>query len=171
MSEISPISAAAPLTSTSAAASASEAAAPEIQFPSGADLENYQAGKAKKQDVTNTLKNLKKSGQMEYSGAYFGFIGKDCIYVKGNGKMTYGQLRHGLGVPPRVLSETNGKKLQDDQKISGQVRVNVEDIGWYAITPEYSNEAADIRAQRAAGNHFAGYDRAISYDEVVKLAK
>ena len=84
--------------------------------------------------------------------------------------MTYGELRENLGIPPKVLSETNGKKLTDNQIVK-ETKIYLDDIGWYETTPESPEEASDIRAQRRYGNNYAGYSKAISNKEIIKQLK
>lgn len=118
-----------------------------------------------KKSVQNTLKSNKKNIELHEP-----WIGSDYITFKGNGKMTYGELRQNLGIPPKVLSETNGTKLTDNQIVK-ETKIYLDDIGWYETTPESQEEASDIRAQRKYGNNYAGYSKAITDDEILKQLK
>ena len=147
-----------------AASSSTEASKPDISFPDSG-LDDYLTGKNTKETVKNTLRAHKQNIELHVP-----WIGSDYIIYKGDGKTTYGTLRQNLGIPPRVLSETNGKNLSDDQIVK-DTKIYLEDIGWYETTPQFEGEAADIRAQRSYGNHFAGYNRSVTNDEVKAYLK
>ena len=135
----------------------------EVNFPSDTD-EVIAAGNTK-QGVIRTLKGNKKNIELNTP-----WIGTDYIIFKGNGKMTYGQLREQLGIPPKVLSETNDKRLRDEQIVKN-VRINIEDIGWYERPRMDEMEARDVRFQRSHGNNHAGYDRAITNKEIINFLR
>lgn len=118
-----------------------------------------------KESVENTLKANKQNIELNIP-----WIGTDYIIYKGDGKTTYGQLRENLGIPAQVLSETNNKRLADDQLVD-ETRINLNDIGWYRVMPQSDIEAQDIKAQRRYGNHYAGYDRAVTNNDVIKYLK
>lgn len=144
--------------------SAPETSKPDISFPDSG-LDDYLTGKNLKETVKNTLRANKQNIELHEP-----WIGSDYIIYKGDGKTTYGTLRQNLGIPPRVLSETNGKNLSDDQIVKN-TKIYLEDIGWYETTPQFEGEAADIRAQRNYGNHFAGYVRSVNNNEVKAYLK
>ncbi|CDE45394.1 unknown [Clostridium sp. CAG:768] len=145
--------------------SASEANNINISFSYSDNTEDIvnQANTAK--SVKNTLRGNKKNIELHEP-----WIGSDYIIFKGNGKMTYGDLRQNLGIPPKVLSETNGKRLTDNQIVK-ETKIYLDDIGWYETTPMSAAEASDIRAQRRYGNNYAGYSKAISNKEIIKQLK
>ena len=132
---------------------------PDISFPDSG-LDDYLTGQGLKETVKNALHAYKDNIELHEP-----WIGSDYIMYKGDGKTTYGTLRQNLGIPPKVLSETNNKRLSDDQIVK-DAKIYLEDIGWYETTPQFEGEAADIRAQRNYGNHFAGYRRTVNNNEV-----
>lgn len=144
---------------------ASEANNVNISFNYSGNTEDVVNQAATKKSVQNTLKSNKKSIELHEP-----WIGSDYITFKGNGKMTYGELRKNLGIPPKVLSETNGKKLSDNQIVK-ETKIYLDDIGWYETTPESPEEASDIKAQRRYGNNYAGYTKALSNEEILKQLK
>ena len=144
---------------------ASENNGVNISFNYGANSEDVVNQAATKKNVEHTLKANKENIELHQP-----WIGSNYITFKGNGKMTYGELRHILGIPPKVLSETNGKKLTDNQIVK-ETKIYLDDIGWYETIPQSSEEASDIRAQRRYGNHYAGYSRALSNEEILKQLK
>lgn len=142
--------------------SANEANDINISFNYGTNTEDVINQSNTKASVQNTLKANKKNIELHEP-----WIGSDYINFTGDGKMTYGQLRQQLGIPPKVLSETNGKKLTDNQIVKN-TKIYLDDIGWYETTPQSSEEASDIRAQRRYGNNYAGYTKAISNEDILK---
>jgi len=140
-------------------------ATPDLNFQYGGDVERIYMERNTKESAVNTLKANKNNIELKIP-----WIGTDYIKFNGDGKMTYGQLREQLGIPPKVLSETNGKSLRDEQIVK-DVRINLDDIGWYEIPNMSAEEGRDVRAQRNYGNNYAGYDRAITNDEIIKLLK
>ena len=151
----------APTTSVGAADSGNV----EINFSNSGDIEDRIQRENTKESVQNTLQSNKKDFELKIP-----WIGTDYVIYKGDGKTTYGQLRERLGIPPKVLSETNGKRLTDEQIVE-QTRINLDDIGWYPVTPQSDIEAQDIRAQRNYGNHYAGYDRAVNNNDIKNYLK
>ncbi len=137
-----------------------------INFQNYGPDENYLRAKETKEQVTAFIKANKDN--MELVIPYL--FDCDHIMIAGDGKMTYGELREILGIPPQILSETNNKKLKDTDIVEN-ARVNLTDIGWYPLTPQDSTEAADYRAQREAGNHHAGYDRSLNNEDILKMFK
>jgi len=137
-----------------------------IDFQNYGPDENYLQAKETKKQVTEFIKANKDNMKLVVPFLF------DCDHVKiaGDGKMTYGELREMLGIPPQILSETNNKRLKDTDIVEN-ARINLTDIGWYPVTPQDSTEAADYRAQRKAGNHHAGYDRSITNEDILKMFK
>ena len=125
--------------------------------------ENYQNFQATKKRVKSNLDAYKDKMEIKIP-----FIGTDYLKFKGDGKMTYGQLREMFGIPPKVLSETNNKKLSDDQIVK-DVRINLDDIGWYERIPEDEIEASDTRNMRNYGVHHAGYEKTLTNDDIKKI--
>ena len=132
--------------------------------------EDYYTGQAVKKETTDFIKKHKGSMKLDDSWYHF-IIGEDHITYTPKGKITYGQLRDQLNIPPKVLSETNKKKLKDDQVIQGSVRINLSDIGWYPQTGLSSAEQAVNRNLRANGVPTAGYDRAVTDDDIIDCFK
>ena len=137
----------------------------DITFQYG-DVDEIINRQNTKKGVEQSLKAYK--GNIELN---IPFWGDDYIIFKGDNKMTYGQLRERLGIPGGVLSETNRESLEDDDKIATDTKIYLNDIGWYEVYPEFEGEAADIRAQRRYGNHHAGYQRAVTNDDIKKWLK
>ena len=137
----------------------------EINFQYNNGLERLAAARTTKENVTNTLKQHSKNIELKIP-----FIGDDYIKFKGDGHMTYGQLREQLGIPPKVLSETNNQRLRDEQIVK-DTKIYLNDIGWYEIPDMDELEGRDARAQRSYGNHYAGYERSLTNDEVVKILR
>lgn len=129
--------------------------------------EDFQQGQITKENVKNTLNANKKN--IELNTYSWQFWKDDNIEIKGDGKMTYGQLREKLGIVPGVLSKTNGKKLNDNMIVK-DATVNLSDIGWYE-TRYNPEEAADIRFQRRNGNPYAGYDRSVTDNDIINWLK
>lgn len=103
---------------------------------------------------------------------YHVFVGEDYITYKPKGNITYGQLREQLGIPPKVLSETNNKRLKDDVVIPKEgVKINLLDIGWYPQSGLSREDCAVNNNLRANGILTAGYDRAISNEEIISMFK
>ena len=81
--------------------------------------------------------------------------------------MTCRQLREMLKIPPGFLSNTNGKRLKDTDIVE-DLKVNLSDIGWYEHS--YGEfEASSIRVRRNHGEYWAGYNSAISNDEIKQI--
>ncbi len=167
MTEINSIGAANSLPKTTTVSNSAESQPGNISFPQSDD--DYTRGQAVTEDVKQNLKSLKNNIKLDE--ALFGLFGTDNIRVTGDGKMTYGQLRDKLGIPPRILGQVNNKELKDSDIIKGEVRVNLEDIGWYETTPQFDFEAQDNQYQRANGNYTAGYDRQISNEDIKNILK
>jgi hypothetical protein len=156
----------------SASADASVAAAPKdasgaIAFPqyNAIDDENYHRAKIVKQETENNFKNLK--GRMElHDNWYHAIVGEDYVTFQGDGKMTYGELREKLGIPPRALRERNGGKNTDADVIKGKIEIELNDIGWFERRMD-DMEAADARAMRAHGMYRAGWERTVSNKELI----
>lgn len=144
------------------------ASAEAISFPqyNRIDEENYQRGKFVKAETEKNLKELK--GKMElHDEWYHAITGEDYVKFKGDGKMTYGELREKLGIPPRALRERNGGKNVDTDVIKGTIEIELCDIGWFERRMD-DMEAADARAMRAHGNYRAGWERTVTNKEVIK---
>lgn len=122
-------------------------------------------------DVKHFISANKKD--MELNDQWYHFIvGEDHIIYKPKGNITYGQLREQLGIPPKVLSETNNKRLKDDDLIpKGGVKINLNDIGWYPQSGLSPEDCAVNNNLRANGILTAGYDRAISNKEIISMFK
>lgn len=168
MTEINSIGAANALPSTTTVKGTSSSQAGNIQFPS-ATSDDHIRGEVVTKEVKQNLKGLK--GKVELNEAFLGIFGTDHIILKGNGKMTYGQLREKLAIPPGILSKVNNARLSDNQVIKDEVRVNLEDIGWYETTPQSQIEADDIVYQRSIGNSVAGYNRKLSNEDIINILK
>jgi len=145
------------------------ASAPEknldINFAYGAD-ENFVLAQVTKRNILESLAHG-KAGMKLVEPFLFG---EDHVIVAGDGKMTLGELRQKYGIPPRVLSKVNGQNLKDSDIVK-DIKINLSDMGWYELDIQSNEEAADYRAQRAGGNPYAGYDRAITNEEIKKLLK
>lgn len=138
----------------------------DINFNNYGPDENYFQAKATKEQVENYIKTNKNKFELVEPFLF----DSDHLKIKGDGKMTYGELREMLGIPPQVLSETNGKKLKDTDIVEN-ARINLADIGWYELIPQDKIEADDYRAQRQNGNHHAGYDRSINNNDILNWFK
>ena len=139
---------------------------PDIRFQGYGPDENFLQGQITKEVVLKSISANKE--KMELVVPFL--FGEDHLVIAGDGKMTYGQLRDMLGIPPKVLSETNNKKLADNQVVK-DIKVNLSDIGWYQLIPQDSAEAADYRRMRDYGDNYAGYDRSLSNEDIKKLFK
>ncbi len=144
-----------PLNSTSEVSGANT----DITFQYG-DVNEVIDRQNTQKDVEQFLKS--KKGNIELKEQW---IGDDYILIKGDGETKYGQLRSYLGIPAGVLSETNDS-LKDTQILKDVTKIYLNDIGWYRVYPQSEIEAADIKAQRRYGNHFAGYQRAITNGDI-----
>ncbi len=141
-------------------------ATPDINFNHYGPDEDYFQAKSTKDQVKNYL--TKNKNKFELVEPFL--FGSDHFKVKGDGKMTYGELRKMLGIPPKVLSETNGKKLKDTDVVEN-IKINLSDIGWYEMATQTKDEAAVYRAERRSGNPYAGYDRSVSNEDILKWFK
>ena len=63
------------------------------------------------------------------------------------------------------MSQFNGASLKDSDVVK-DIKIPLEGIGWYELEVLNEAEASDYRGQRAAGNPYAGYDRAITNEEI-----
>ena len=159
------------VTSANAGVSASEAADVSmgaIGFPqyNEIDSENYQRAKIFKAETEKEFKNLKSRMEL-HDEWYHAITGEDYVKFTGDGKMTYGQLREKLGIPPRALRERNGGKNTEAEVIKGTIEIELTDIGWFERRMD-DMEAADARAQRRYGNYRAGWERTVTNKELIK---
>lgn len=134
--------------------------------------ENYQRGNAAKASAEQFVKA--NAENLEYTSKWF-----DPDYITftppEGSKMTYGQLREALGIPPGLISKTNPPKQSlidrvlgnevdpkdkviDKNVINKPIKIPVDQIGWYEMRMT-DVEAMDARGQRANGNPYGGYDR------------
>ena len=152
----------------SSVAETREASAEAIAFPqyNAIDDENYHRSKIVKEETKNNFKNLKSKMEL-HDNWYHVIVGEDYVTFKGDGKMTYGELREKLGIPPRALRERNGGKNTDADVIKGTIEIELNDIGWFERRMD-DMEAADARAMRAHGDYRAGWERTVSNDELIK---
>lgn len=137
----------------------------DINFPQGPD-ENYFRAKITRENVSNNVYANKSN--MKLVEPFL--LGKDHVVIAGDGKMTLGELRAKYGIPPKILSQFNGASLKDSDVVK-DIKVPLEGIGWYELEVLNEAEAADYRGQRAAGDPYAGYDRAITNEEIKRLLK
>lgn len=131
------------------------------------ERENRMTNKATKEKVTQNLKAMKSKIELHDNWYHF-IIGDDYIKLKGDGKLTYGDLREKFGIPPRALSQTNSGNFKDSDIVRGSVEIKLEDMGWFERRMD-EMEAADARAQRNYGNYFAGWERTLTNDEIIKI--
>ena len=131
------------------------------------DRENLEKSRYTKQEVLKNLKELKSKITLHDDWYHF-IIGNDHIEIKGDGKLTYGDLRAKFGIPPRALSQTNHGNFKDADVVKGTVTINLEDMGWFERSMD-SMEAEDARNQRNYGNYFAGWERALTNEDIIKL--
>lgn len=138
----------------------------EINFSNYGPDENY----IQSQNTKERAEKFIKANKSKFELVQPLFFGSDHFKVKGDGKMTYGQLREMLGIPPKVLSETNGKRLKDSDIVEN-AKINLSDIGWYLLMPETEWEAVTYRSLRNNGDNHAGYDRSVSNDDIINWFK
>lgn len=129
------------------------------------DRDNYNRGQQAKASAEKFI--AENTNNITFTGKWFSpdYI----IYTPPKGsKMTYGQLREKLGIPPGLLSEENNikpqteedrkKKSRDDYVISGPVKVTVDQIGWYE--KRMTTMERDVAKGFADhGDKYAYYDR------------
>lgn len=143
---------------------------PQVDLYRQINEDNYFRGETAKEKAENFIKANAKN--MVYTSKWFR---PDYItYTPSKGsKMTYGQFRERLGIPPGIIRATNGgdKSIIDEKVIDKPVKVTVDQIGWYEMRmTDY--EAADARYQRENGNPYGGYDRQYNNSgEVSDMAK
>ena len=169
MSPVDPTGNVNSVASTSKATSTSSSTNEVADFGRYPD-DDFYTEQAVKKETTDFIKKHKGSMQLDDSWLHF-LIGEDHITYTPKGKITYGQLRDQLNIPPKVLSETNNKKLKDNEIIKGSVKINLSDIGWYPQTGLSRDEQAVNRNLRANGVPTAGYDRAVTNDDIIKCFK
>ena len=150
-----------------AGAGAADAKNYHIDFGYGIDDDYFQA-EATKTHVTKQLKANIDKFELVQPGILASLLGAKAHFkVAGDGKMTCRQLREMLKIPPGFLSNTNGKRLKDTDIVE-DLKVNLSDIGWYEHS--YGEfEASSIRVRRNHGEYWAGYNSAISNDEIKQI--
>lgn len=169
MTEINSVGALNATTATTATSATTSSKKPQVVFDQFPSLESFER--------TNVHDSVKKfletnKGNIEVDTSWYHiFVGNDHITFTPNGKITYGQLRENLGIPPKILSTTNNKKLTDDQEIKEPVKINIDDIGWYAQQDLYPEERAVNQSLRDGGVLTAGYDRAVKSEDIVNWLK
>lgn len=101
---------------------------------------------------------------------YHAIIGQDYITFTGDGKMTYGELRDKLGIPPRVIRERNGGNNVDADVIKGSIEIELRDIGCFDRRKD-EDDAAMTRFYNGQGDYRYGYNHSLSEDEIISLLK
>ena len=130
---------------------------PQVDLRRQMNEDNYFNGKAAKERAENFIKA--NADNIVYTSKWFSANYITFTPPQGS-KMTYGQLRGQLGIPPGVIRATNGgdKSIEDKKVIDKPVKVTVDQIGWYEMRMD-EMEAADARCRRDHGDPYGGYDR------------
>lgn len=120
----------------------------------------------------NTVANLEAlRSQIELHDEWYNvFLGGDYITFTGDGKMTYGELREKLGIPPRVISERNGGHKVDNDIIEGSIEIGLGDIGYFDRRKD-EDDAAMTRFYNKQGDYRYGYSPSLEEKEIIALLK